>query len=243
MGIVDYVFKIGGKLLGRPEVLRKLMGRAVEYRTGEEKHTFLMIPGGGLFADRVRDLYNDGKISAESAHWMAIKATEMSGLMMRNSYEALHPFSRLEDFPQTWAKGGVPAFFPFEMAFHLDELPHSWKVTSDSIAYWVGLHAGAKYVFLVKDVDGIHRGHPGSDFASTPLYEELTPRELASVQDSWGLAGDTARHVVVDPYLPELMEERGGDLPCVVLGHDHLDLIQPIVNGEPAKPCTIIRNK
>ncbi len=223
--------------------LQSLMQRAVEYRQRENPEKFFMVPGGGLFADRVRELYNSKSITDESAHWMAIKATEMSGLMMRNSFAKLHPFSRLEEFESIWAKGGIPAFFPFEMAYNLDELPHSWKVTSDSIAYWAGIHAGARFVFLIKDVDGIHQGCNIEDFCDTPIYPELTPAELKEIQASWNIEEKTAKYYAVDPYLPELMEKTDAAIPCIMINYDKMDLIPKIVNGEKVSPCTIIRKK
>ena len=73
----------------------------------------------------------------------------------------------------------------------LDELPESWRVTSDSIAAWVAGEAGAERLVLVKAVDGL--------FAEWPAHGEplaqLTAAELARLRPGG-----------VDAYLPTLLE-------------------------------------
>lgn len=236
---IDCVVKVGGKLCSSPKVITQVMNYLTEYR---ELGRFFVVLGGGVFADKVRELYNAKELTEDSAHWMAIKATEMTSLLVANTFQNLHPFSKLEEFERTWELGGVPTFFPFEYLRTNDELPHSWKVTSDSIAYWVGMKVRARAVFLVKDVDGIHEGNPGGDFRSTPVYKTLTPRKLREVQASWGIPEGTAKYFAIDPYLPELVETADYDLPCVVVAYWNLHQVPRIIAGGGGV-ATIIRKR
>ena len=42
----------------------------------EEGYSFLVVPGGGVMADLVREIYSRGDLSQEAAHWMAVLAME-----------------------------------------------------------------------------------------------------------------------------------------------------------------------
>jgi aspartokinase-like uncharacterized kinase len=59
---------------------------------------------------------------------------------------------------------------PSTLVLKEDSLPHSWQVTSDSIAAWVAFRTGARRLILLKDVDGL-LGPDG-------LIPELTAKQL-----------------------------------------------------------------
>jgi hypothetical protein len=46
----------------------------------------------------------------------------------------------------------LPILAPYEWLRRVDPLPHSWDVTSDSIAAWVASAVGAKRLLLLKPV-------------------------------------------------------------------------------------------
>jgi len=46
--------------------------------------------------------------------------------------------------------GRLPVLAPFAWLRHVDPLPHSWDVTSDSIAAWVAGELGARRLVLIK---------------------------------------------------------------------------------------------
>ena len=49
-----------------------------------------------------------------------------------------------------YAAGRVPVLAPSRWLREADPLPHSWDVTSDSIAAWVAGQVGARRVLLIK---------------------------------------------------------------------------------------------
>jgi aspartokinase-like uncharacterized kinase len=147
------VVKVGGSL-ARDDELRTLCATIGELC---ERHELRIVPGGGAFADAVRDADRRFGLSDGAAHRMAILGMEQFGLLLRD----LLPESARDAVV-------MPAALP------LDDLPESWQVTSDSIAAWVADRAGAGRLVLVKQVDGL--------FADGALIEHLTVAELAALR-------------------------------------------------------------
>ena len=124
------VIKIGGSLLDcAAEILAEIPRDA----------DVLLVPGGGLFADFVREAKQDN----DTAHFDAILSMNRYGRFL--STFGL-PVSAV---PET--KGCTTVFLPHEFCKKHDVLPHSWDVTSDSIAAWIAGEAGAN-LLLVKSV-------------------------------------------------------------------------------------------
>jgi 5-(aminomethyl)-3-furanmethanol phosphate kinase len=125
-----------------------------------ERHRLLVVPGGGTFADAVRDADRRFELPAPTSHRMAILAMEQFGWVLRE----LIPGARTTVLSPI----GLP----------LDELPASWEVTSDSIAACVAGRRGAGRLVLVKGVDGLFADWPPRG----ELLAHLTVAELARLR-------------------------------------------------------------
>jgi hypothetical protein len=108
------------------------------------------VPGGGRFADLVRDVHEKQGISGDAAHWMAILAMDQYAYYLADK-------SGVELTPLLVRKKGVRIALPYEILRRQDELPHSWEVTSDTIAAWMANRTGSGLV-KATDVDGIMLG-------------------------------------------------------------------------------------
>ncbi|QSZ67403.1 uridylate kinase [Methanofollis aquaemaris] len=128
------VVKIGGSLMDR--------AGAVVDEIIDAGRPALIVPGGGGFADAVRAL----DPPSTPAHWMAISAMEAYGWYL--SSFGLHPTGDLvvPDRPSV--------LLPYTLMRARDPLPHSWEITSDTIAAWVAGELGIPLV-MVKSVDGL----------------------------------------------------------------------------------------
>jgi hypothetical protein len=104
----------------------------------------LIVPGGGVFADAVRS--SASAADADAAHWMACAAMDQYGWMI--AAEGLTTSSRIT------APKKTAVLLPYCALRRHDPLPHSWDVTSDTIAAWVAKTAGCDLLVL-KSVDGI----------------------------------------------------------------------------------------
>lgn len=145
------VLKLGGAVCREPS-RREAALEAV--RRLALARRLLVVPGGGAFADEVRASQLAQGFSDDMAHWMAILAmdqlarsiaAELEGaqiIHLRNEVEAVHD------------AGKIPVLAPHAWMRAADPLPHSWDITSDSIAAFIAGALGAGELILLKPVDG-----------------------------------------------------------------------------------------
>lgn len=140
-----WVVKIGGSLLGSPE-LERWLDVAAKYGDGK----VIIVPGGGIFSDAVREAQKLFKISDTCAHRLAVLAMDQFGLMLANMNPALATArTECEIDERTWQHRGI-IWLPSHMVLADDSIPHSWDVTSDSLAAWLADKLGAQHLVLVK---------------------------------------------------------------------------------------------
>jgi 5-(aminomethyl)-3-furanmethanol phosphate kinase len=180
------VVKVGGSLAPHiPEILSVLRA---------SPRTLLIVPGGGQFADAIRHVAaND-----DASHWMAIAAMEQFGWMLAS--KGLPTMNRLA-VPQI-----TSVLLPYLVMREADPLPHSWNVTSDTIAAWVAKTLGIDLLIL-KSVSGI--------MVHNILKEYLTgPVESDSV----------------DPcFVPFVIKNK---IPTHVINGTHIHRIEQFLSGE-----------
>jgi dihydroneopterin aldolase len=146
----------------RPEVVRravvKLGGstvRAAELESwiaalAGSKLPVVIVPGGGLFADQVRETQIRMDFSDTAAHAMAILAMEQFGQVILDRDERLAPARSLQEMTRALDAGKVPVWLPSSLALSAPDIPVSWDVTSDSLAAWLAGKLGAKALLLIK---------------------------------------------------------------------------------------------
>ncbi len=133
------VLKLGGSLMDHaPRILERVLSTGADV---------LVVPGGGRFADLVRDVYAERGLSQDAAHWMAILAMDQYAYYLAD-------IAGVELTPLLVMKKGVRIVLPYEVLRRQDELPHTWEVTSDTIAAWIAYKTGSGLV-KATDVDGV----------------------------------------------------------------------------------------
>ncbi|HTS88422.1 MAG TPA: hypothetical protein VMG41_08030 [Gemmatimonadales bacterium] len=145
------VIKVGGGLLTPPGGLPRL-GETLATAAGRRK--LVIVPGGGPFADAVREFERRHGLSATAAHWMAILGMDQYAHALAHHI----PGGRVvEDQPgihQAWRDGAVPVLAPSRWLRAADLLPHSWEVTSDSLAACLAGLLQAEELVLIKPKTG-----------------------------------------------------------------------------------------
>jgi len=140
-----WVVKIGGSLLGTPE-LERWLEIFVKFSDGN----IVIVPGGGIFADAVREAQRLTKISDACAHKLAVLAMDQFGLVLANINPLLATAkTECEIDERTWQHRAI-VWLPSHMVLADDSIPQSWDVTSDSLAAWLAIKLNAKQLVLVK---------------------------------------------------------------------------------------------
>lgn len=147
---VPVIVKIGGGLLavrGALDVVAAALATPAARAIAP-----LIVPGGGPFADAVRNVEDAVSVDADAAHWMAILGMEQYAHLLASRIPFAHLVERLDEIPAVRGAHGIPVLAPYRLLRHHDPLPHSWSVTSDSVAAWVSGVLDARRLILVKPV-------------------------------------------------------------------------------------------
>ncbi len=140
-----WVIKLGGSLLGSPE-LRAWLALVAKHGDGQ----VVVVPGGGLFANSVREAQQISNMSDALAHQLAVLAMDQYGLVLAGLEPALvTASSELEISERGWQHLGI-VWLPSKMVLADERIPKNWQVTSDSLAAWLANKLGATHLVMVK---------------------------------------------------------------------------------------------
>jgi aspartokinase-like uncharacterized kinase len=145
--MVDAVVKIGGALLGTGDALGRTL-TALELVAREK--TLLIVPGGGPFADAVRAADEKHSLTSDDAHWMAILGMDQFAILLASKMRNAVLVHRRGEIARAVVRGQTPVLAPYRWLREADPLPHSWDVTSDSIAAWIASAVAARQLILIK---------------------------------------------------------------------------------------------
>ncbi|MCC6057356.1 MAG: hypothetical protein LM568_00365 [Desulfurococcaceae archaeon] len=121
----------------------------------EKEFLVVVVPGGSIFADTVKEFQVETGIDDDLAHWMAIKAMEIYGLYLaKYSRKAVETYT-LRDIENALKEKLIPIAMPYRILKEHDELPHSWDISSDSIATYIASLVRADIVVFGKLIKGI----------------------------------------------------------------------------------------
>jgi 5-(aminomethyl)-3-furanmethanol phosphate kinase len=167
---VEAVVKIGGGALADPAALSDALAAIA---TLSRRMRVVIVPGGGPFADTVRNIDARVILSGDAAHWMAVLAMDQYAELLVSRLAGAVRVETAAAIAAAIADGAIPVLAPSRWLREADPLPHSWAVTSDSIAAWVSGALGARLLILIKP-----RGAQGSmvdQYFEAALPPRVTP--------------------------------------------------------------------
>jgi len=212
---MEAVLKIGGSLAEYPASLRRLCKELVSF---SKDYEILVVPGGGKFADVVRNFDKNYNLSNTLTHKMAILAMDQFGLFLSditpNSYVS-HSLEKVKNPP----RGTLPIFLPSRFILRMDTLESSWNVTSDSITAYIAAMLHARKLILVTDVDGIFTANPKKNL-NAELIAEVSAKQLLS----------SNKRTSVDQTLPKILLKT--KLDCYVIGGKHPKRIRAVLENQ-----------
>ena len=180
------VIKIGGGILGIPGAFERVT-RAVA--AASKRARLVVFPGGGPFADTVRDL--DGKLglTPSSAHWMAILGMDQYAHVLAGQIPGAEIVDGSAGIAEVHERGGVPVLAPHRWLKSADELPHTWSVTSDSLAAYIAALLGAHRLVVIKPQEGgmeLMDAHFTRALPDGIELRVLGPRQLEQLEEVLG---------------------------------------------------------
>ena len=155
------VVKIGGSLASTPYLKNWL-----DILAGSAKHRIVIVPGGGGFADQVRNCQREWKFDDRTAHCMALLAMQQYGLMIASFNRVLVTAGNFDEIRAVLAGNRVAVWLPDVEELDQAGIPAIWEVTSDSLSAWLAGRLAAKRLMLVK--------------SARPASAHDTPEKLAS---------------------------------------------------------------
>ena len=163
---VAVVVRVGGGLLAGVEHFEAVLAEISE---ASRRVPLLVVPGGGPFADAVREVDDLLSLPDEATHWMAVLAMDQYAHLIASRLPASRLVMRSNDIEAALNERRIPVLAPYRWLREADPLPHSWDVTSDSIAAWVAGQVGASRLVLVKPAGA---SGPG---VVDPCFERVLP--------------------------------------------------------------------
>jgi len=214
---LEAVIKIGGSLANQPDSLKRLCRRLVALA---EKRKLLVVPGGGSFADLVREFDRIQQLSPTAAHLMALLGMDQYGILLSSLVPDARTVKNLKSARTLQTKGLLPILLPSEMISKDTYLERSWNVTSDSIAARVAGLSNTRILILVKKVDGVFDANP-EEKGEAKIIRELRAAELRS-------CGQTC----VDSFLWRVLKKHR--LECYIVNGRYPRRIKAILDGAPS---------
>ncbi len=169
------IIKLGGSLLDKGRDVIQSLRDYVEEKVKDKDRalTMILIPGGGPFADAVRNLSGDIHIpiSEEAAHWMAVFAMHQYGIFLASGEIEIPLVESVDEIDKA---GPICILLPYKILKAANCLPYTWAVTSDTIAAFVANKIGEKTFIKLTDVDGIldEKGHLIKKISAKEMFKK-----------------------------------------------------------------------
>ncbi len=208
------IIKLGGSLLAKGrELLRFLSDYAKK-----NVLSFVIIPGGGPFVEPIKK-FSD-RISDDTAHWMAVLAMHQYGLFLADDELDIPLVESVEELKNA---GHICIVLPYKILKDDDCLPHTWDVTSDTIAAFIARESGEKSFIKVTDVDGILN-------ENGILIKRINAKELIEQE----LKG------CVDAELPRFLLQN--KMSCVIVNGNVPKRIIDVIEGQETLCTKLVSN-
>ena len=135
------VVKVGGSLFDDPKLAAKLAA----WLKNQSETKILLVAGGGRFANAVREMDRIHKLGEEASHWAALASLAASAAVLKAMLVPYNLAKELE-FIDCLAFARSDDDKP-------QSLPHTWRVTTDSIAARIAMTYGCQRLVLLKSLD------------------------------------------------------------------------------------------
>ncbi|WP_321897970.1 aspartate kinase [Paraburkholderia heleia] len=140
-----WVVKIGGSLSHEP-TLRLWLTELCEVGGGR----VVVVPGGGDFADKVRQYQSEWCFDDLAAHNMCLLAMAQYALLMQGVLPELVLATSEAKIRRALRDGHVAVWVPTALMRDTPDAMSNWDTTSDSLAAWLSTMLNAERLIVVK---------------------------------------------------------------------------------------------
>ncbi|MDR5768178.1 aspartate kinase [Caballeronia sp. LZ008] len=170
-----WVVKIGGSLSHDP-ALREWLTRLWEVGGGR----VVIVPGGGDFADAVRQYQQEWHFDDLAAHNMCLLAMAQYAILMQGVVPELVLASNEDRIRRALRDGRVAVWVPTDLMRSTPDSMTNWETTSDSLAAWLSTSLNAERLMIVKSCE-VEANAPLEALASKGILDR---RFAAYVRDA-----------------------------------------------------------
>ncbi|MDR5775019.1 MULTISPECIES: aspartate kinase [unclassified Caballeronia] len=164
-----WVVKIGGSLSHDP-ALREWLTQLWEVGGGR----VVIVPGGGDFADAVRQYQSEWHFDDLAAHNMCLLAMAQYAILMQGVAPELVLASNEERIRRALRDGRVAVWVPTDLMRSTPDSMTNWDTTSDSLAAWLSARLNAERLMIVKSCD-VDANAPLETLANEGIVDKRFP--------------------------------------------------------------------
>ncbi len=187
------IVKLGGSLAAAG-TLRGWLDTVLAHGRGR----CILVPGGGDFADGVREAQRRLGFSDRTAHRMALLAMQQYALLLTELAPALRPCEDDAEISAALAAGSIALWLPSRMVEADPAIAGSWDVTSDSLAAWLARRVGATRLVLVKSAPAPDPPLSPDRLAALGLVDAAFPAYAASAGIAVAYCGPGAASLLAE---------------------------------------------
>jgi 5-(aminomethyl)-3-furanmethanol phosphate kinase len=149
----------------------------------------VVVPGGGPFAQTVREAQPKMGFDDRAAHEMALLGMDQYGRALTGLATHLRRAETAAAIRRALRAGEVPVWSAMRMVRDAKDIPWSWDVTSDSLAAWLAGRIGAERVLLVKHVEPAAGPLRAAELVAAGIIDPAFPRFLRASRAQAAIAG------------------------------------------------------
>lgn len=142
------IIKLGGSLCNSG----KLNACLDKVEQIQQVRAVVVVPGGGVFADQVRNMQRQWQFNDRAAHNMAILAMQQMALLFNALKPQLKVVQTIDAIRTQYQPQTATIWSPDVLELDRAGILPSWDVTSDSLAAWLAKSLAAEELILVKSV-------------------------------------------------------------------------------------------
>jgi 5-(aminomethyl)-3-furanmethanol phosphate kinase len=140
------VIKLGGSLLASGGLIPCLTKINERYAA----QGGVIVPGGGVLADQIRQLQQEFGFDDRAAHKMAILAMQQMGLLLKGLCPHFEIISSIKQITAANNSARILIWSPDIAELDKAGIPSSWDITSDSLSAWLAATVAAEELLLIK---------------------------------------------------------------------------------------------